>query len=108
MRCRARSGVVRSVGAKAGPAPSAAGVLMGDSHPFILYWYNYLIMSVHYQITGASASEIAASVEVGVRDGHLRPGRTLPAVRRLAADLGVAAGTVAAAYRRLRERGVVE
>lgn len=65
-------------------------------------------MSVHYQITGASASEIAASVEVGVRDGHLRPGRTLPAVRRLAADLGVAAGTVAAAYRRLRERGVVE
>ncbi|GAB3646790.1 transcriptional regulator domain-containing protein [Glycomyces tarimensis] len=65
-------------------------------------------MSVQYQITGSSANEIAASVEVGVRDGHLRPGRTLPAVRKLAADLGVAAGTVAAAYRQLRQRGVVE
>ncbi|THV43579.1 aminotransferase class I/II-fold pyridoxal phosphate-dependent enzyme [Glycomyces buryatensis] len=65
-------------------------------------------MSVQYQITGGSASEIAASVEVGVRDGHLSPGRTLPSVRKLAADLGVAPGTVAAAYRRLRERGAVE
>lgn len=65
-------------------------------------------MSVHYQITGASANEISASIEVGVRDGHLEPGRTLPSVRKLAAELGVAPGTVGAAYRRLRERGVVE
>ncbi|MEU6861493.1 aminotransferase class I/II-fold pyridoxal phosphate-dependent enzyme [Glycomyces sp. NPDC046736] len=65
-------------------------------------------MSVQYQITGSAANEIAASVESGVRSGHLAPGRTLPPVRKLAADLGVAAGTVASAYRRLRERGVVE
>lgn len=65
-------------------------------------------MSVQYQITGSAANEIAASVESGVRSGHLAPGRTLPPVRKLAADLGVAPGTVAAAYRRLRERGVVE
>ncbi|MCD0446081.1 aminotransferase class I/II-fold pyridoxal phosphate-dependent enzyme [Glycomyces sp. A-F 0318] len=65
-------------------------------------------MSVQYQITGTAASEIASSVESGVRSGHLAPGRTLPPVRKLAADLGVAPGTVAAAYRRLRERGVVE
>jgi len=65
-------------------------------------------MSVQYQITGTAANEIAASVESGVRAGHLAPGRTLPPVRKLAADLGVAAGTVASAYRRLRERGVVE
>ncbi|MFB9660714.1 aminotransferase class I/II-fold pyridoxal phosphate-dependent enzyme [Glycomyces mayteni] len=65
-------------------------------------------MSVQYQITGAAATEIAASVEAGVRSGELAPGRTLPPVRKLAADLGVAPGTVASAYRRLRERGVVE
>ena len=57
---------------------------------------------------GANANEITASIEVGVRDGHLEPGRVLPPVRRLAAELGVAPGTVGAAYRRLRERGVVE
>ena len=65
-------------------------------------------MSVQYQITGTAANEIASSVESGVRSGHLAPGRTLPPVRKLAADLGVAPGTVASAYRRLRERGVVE
>ncbi|SDE50449.1 aminotransferase class I/II-fold pyridoxal phosphate-dependent enzyme [Glycomyces harbinensis] len=65
-------------------------------------------MSVQYQITGTAASEIASSVESGVRSGRLAPGRTLPPVRKLAADLGVAPGTVASAYRRLRERGVVE
>jgi len=63
---------------------------------------------VHYQITGSGAAEIVASVETGMRQGPLRPGALLPPVRGLAADLGVAPATVAAAYRTLRDRGLVE
>ncbi|MCT2594028.1 aminotransferase class I/II-fold pyridoxal phosphate-dependent enzyme [Streptomyces sp. N2-109] len=61
-----------------------------------------------YTITGRRAAEIAASVERGVGSGGLAPGQTLPPVRELAARLGVNANTVAAAYRSLRERGVIE
>lgn len=40
--------------------------------------------------------------------GSLRPGDRLPPVRRLAEDLGLAAGTVARAYRELEAAGAVE
>ena len=43
-----------------------------------------------------------------MRDGALAPGSPLPPVRQLAQELGVAANTVAAAYRELRQRGVIE
>ncbi|MDT0265748.1 aminotransferase class I/II-fold pyridoxal phosphate-dependent enzyme [Streptomyces sp. DSM 44915] len=61
-----------------------------------------------YRITGRGAAEIAASVERAIGDGSLKPGQPLPAQRALAAELGVNANTVAAAYRGLRERGVIE
>ncbi|MFG3498925.1 aminotransferase class I/II-fold pyridoxal phosphate-dependent enzyme [Streptomyces sp. NPDC047928] len=61
-----------------------------------------------YLITGRRASEIAASVERGVGKGDLAPGQLLPPMRELAARLGVNPNTVAAAYRTLRERGVIE
>lgn len=57
---------------------------------------------------GRRASEIAASVEQGVAAGGLAPGQLLPPMRELAAALGVNPNTVAAAYRTLRERGVIE
>jgi DNA-binding transcriptional regulator YhcF (GntR family) len=43
-----------------------------------------------------------------VAAGMLRPGARLPPVRRLAEELGLAAGTVARAYRELEAAGVVE
>lgn len=61
-----------------------------------------------YQPSGRNAREIVGSVESAVRAGDLLPGALLPPVRGLAADLAVSAGTVAAAYRTLRQRGVVE
>ncbi|HVV23760.1 MAG TPA: GntR family transcriptional regulator [Pseudonocardiaceae bacterium] len=40
--------------------------------------------------------------------GTLRPHDRLPSVRQLAADLGLAGGTVARAYRELEQAGLVE
>jgi DNA-binding transcriptional MocR family regulator len=64
-------------------------------------------VSPQYQLSGASANEIAASVERGVASGALAPGDALPSVRALAAELAVSPTTVAAALRDLRRRGVV-
>ncbi|MFG3016581.1 aminotransferase class I/II-fold pyridoxal phosphate-dependent enzyme [Streptomyces cinerochromogenes] len=61
-----------------------------------------------YRITGRGAAEIAADVERAVGAGELQPGQLLPSMRELADQLGVNPNTVAAAYRTLRERGVIE
>jgi DNA-binding transcriptional MocR family regulator len=65
-------------------------------------------VAVQYQITGTTAATISASVETGVRDGGLPAGSALPPVRTLAGRLGVSPATVAAAYRALRQRGLVD
>ncbi|WP_405749686.1 aminotransferase class I/II-fold pyridoxal phosphate-dependent enzyme [Streptomyces sp. NBC_01411] len=64
-------------------------------------------MVTQYGISGTTARDISASVEQGVTEGLLGPGDALPPVRRLAEGLGVSPGTVAMAYRELRQRGIV-
>lgn len=56
---------------------------------------------------GANAAELVADVERQIAEGVLRPGDRLPPVRTLADELGLAPNTVAAAYRKLGERGMV-
>lgn len=51
--------------------------------------------------------QIRGQVAGHVATGALRPGDRLPTVRALAADLGIAPGTVARAYRELEAAGVV-
>ena len=48
-------------------------------------------------------SQIATMATTGV----LREGTRLPSIRQLAADLGLAGGTVARAYRELEQAGVI-
>lgn len=52
--------------------------------------------------------QLAADLEAGIRDGHVRPGAPLPSSRDLARRLGVDRGTVGAALARLRRRNLIE
>ncbi|WP_092373803.1 aminotransferase class I/II-fold pyridoxal phosphate-dependent enzyme [Micromonospora phaseoli] len=64
-------------------------------------------MAARYQVTGATAVEISASIESGIRRADLAPGDPLPPVRALATALAVSPATVSRAYAELRQRGLV-
>lgn len=61
----------------------------------------------HYIGTGTGARAIATRIETAIAEGKLAPAARLPAVRELATDLEVSPATVAAAYRTLNQRGLV-
>lgn len=52
-------------------------------------------------------AQLADCVTEGVKSGEVAPGTRLPPVRQLASDLGIAANTVAKAYRQLESEGHV-
>lgn len=58
-------------------------------------------------VQGRRASDISVSIEEAIREGRLAPGAQLPTVRSLADRLQVSPSTVSAAYRYLRQRGVI-
>lgn len=64
-------------------------------------------VSVQNYITGETAVEIAGSIEGAIRESRLGPGEGLPTVRAIADALTVSPATVSAAFRRLRERGLI-
>ncbi len=64
-------------------------------------------VTARHGITGTSAVEISRSVERALREGRVDPGGRLPTVRALAQGLRVSPTTVAAAYRTLRQRGLL-
>jgi DNA-binding transcriptional MocR family regulator len=66
-----------------------------------------MFLLAQYLERGAGASAIAARVEAAIADGMLAPGARLPTVRELAAEIAVSPATVAAAYRTLKQRGLV-
>lgn len=51
--------------------------------------------------------QLRGQLAAAVRAGELAPGATLPSIRRLAEDLGLAPNTVARAYRELEADGLV-
>lgn len=65
-------------------------------------------MSVDLGSATPPYEQIRAQVSSLIALGALAPGTRLPTVRSLAADLGIAAGTVARAYRELEQAGLTE
>lgn len=64
-----------------------------------------LLLSVDPDRDMAPFQQIADQLREFVERGELRPGDTLPTVRQLAVDLGVAPNTVARAYGDLQDAG---
>lgn len=52
--------------------------------------------------------QIRSQISALIATGTLQTGSRLPTVRSLAADLGIAAGTVARAYKELEAAGLIE
>lgn len=66
------------------------------------------MISIDAQSATPPFQQIREAVQRDVRDGILVPGSRLPTVRALADQLGLAANTVARAYRDLEQDGIIE
>jgi DNA-binding transcriptional regulator YhcF (GntR family) len=67
-----------------------------------------MIVSIDPESTLPPYEQLRVQIAGLIGGGSLQPGARLPAVRQLAADLGLAPGTVARAYRELEDDGWIE
>jgi DNA-binding transcriptional regulator YhcF (GntR family) len=67
-----------------------------------------MMITIDPRVPDPPYEQIRAQLASEIASGDLQPGDRLPTVRRLAADLGVAANTVARAYRELEQRGAIQ
>jgi DNA-binding transcriptional regulator YhcF (GntR family) len=65
-------------------------------------------LKIHIDDSGAPYEQVRAQISEQARSGVLPVGYRLPTVRGLAESLGLAANTVAKAYRALESDGVIE
>ena len=66
-----------------------------------------LRLTIDPEATTAPYEQVRTQIAAAVAEGQLDAGTRLPTVRRLAADLGLAANTVARAYRELEADAVI-
>ena len=65
-------------------------------------------LRIDHESTTPLFDQLRVAVIDAVRDGRLAAGTRMPTVRELAVELGLAANTVARAYRELEAAGIVE
>lgn len=58
-------------------------------------------------ISGRNATELVQNIEKAIREGSLHAEEPMPTVRQLAKQLGLSPGTVASAFKTLRQRGQI-
>jgi DNA-binding transcriptional regulator YhcF (GntR family) len=68
---------------------------------------NTLHLAIDADSSIAPFEQVRTQIAAGIAAGQLEAGAKLPTVRRLAGDLGLAANTVARAYRELEADGVI-
>jgi GntR family transcriptional regulator len=66
-----------------------------------------VFLSIDINDRRAIYRQIADGIKALIASGQLREGQPLPAVRQVAADLGVNLNTIAAAYRELQSEGLI-
>src|SRR3954470_4925468 len=67
-----------------------------------------LVITLDQQSPDPPFEQVRAAFERRIESGELAAGVRIPTVRRLADDLGIAANTVARAYRELEQAGLIE